>query len=238
MTLLNALLPCFLLSLPAHAADPGPLSARVEAVASPEPGADAVIAYLGRRVIRYGDFSAWLQRMEGPRAKRLRANPDSRAQAVRQFLDLQVLAAKGRLEQVQRTRAFRSQFALAEQQCCVKVLLDEDRPGSDGQKLKAEAEAPTETELQACFADHRERFAIPERFTVRQILVRLKGGLGAKGGGLPEPEARAKLGYIQEALKAGQSFEALARDYSDDPGSRANGGLYQDIPFGRFPRAF
>ena len=196
------------------------------------------IASLGPRPVRYGDFLAWLEAAAGPEAERIGADPDARARALRQFLDLQVLAAKGSREGLQGLQEFKDAFAAMELQLYARMVLDENRPGGDGQRLRAKAAHPAEAELRAYFQAHLEHFATPERFTVRQILVRLKGGLGARGGGLPEAAARAKLAQVQAALRAGRSFADMARMYSDDYASKADGGLYQDIPFGKFPEAF
>ena len=44
---------------------------------------------------------------------------------------------------------------------------------------------------------------------------------------LPVPsddQAKAKIAEIQQRLAKGESFEALAKEFSQDPGSAANGG--------------
>lgn len=194
--------------------------------AQPAPGAGDAIATLGTRTIRYGAFLDWLKANGSGQA--------GRTEALRQFLDLQVLAAKGRQLHLEHTRAFKSLLdALAAQRSAALVL-----EGSAGEKLRAEAGNPPEAEMQAYFQAHSDRFATPERFTARHILVRLKDGLGAHGKGLPEPEARARILHIQELLRSGRRFEELAATYSDDLATKASGGLYQDIPFGQFPEAF
>jgi hypothetical protein len=203
---------------------------------APEPPEAEVIAQLGKKKILYGDFVKWLKLMAGPRAEMLRKNPSSRAQMQKQYLEVQVLAAKGRKDKLQTTPAFKELLAALEQQCYARVLMDEDQPGSPAQKLKAKAENPTDEEVRAYFAANSERYASPEKFTARHILVSLKGKAG--GPEQTEDEAKAKLAKIQEELKAGKKLEDLAKDYSDDPGSKDKGGLYTDVPYGRFVKEF
>jgi len=206
------------------------------AAMAPEPQESEVIAYLGKKKITYGDFTRWLKVMAGPRAEMIRKNPANRAQVEKQYLELQVLAAKGRKEKLQTTPEFKALLAALEQQCYARVLMDEDRPGSPTQKLKAKAENPTEEEVRAYFLANSERYATPEKFTARHILVSLKAMNGGKG--LTEEEAKARLDKIQEELKAGKKLEDLAKDFSDDPGSKDKGGLYTDISYGRFAKEF
>jgi foldase protein PrsA len=215
----------------AHAMPPQP-------AATPEPKASDAIAYLGTRKLTYGDFASWLKVMVGPRAEMIRKTPASRAQALKQYLEIQVLAAKGQKENLQKTKQFQATLAALREQCYARVLLDEDRPGGDGQKLKEQSENPTEAEVKAYFQANSERFSTPERFTARHILVALKGAPGAGDKGYTDDEAKARLAKIQEELKSGKKLEDLTKEYSDDPGSKANGGLYKDIPFGRFAKEF
>jgi hypothetical protein len=213
-----------------------PMPPKAPETAEPKDGDP--IGYLGKRTILYGDFSKWLKVMAGPRADSIRKVPASRNQAMKQYLDLQILSAKGRAEKLQTTPEYKSLLAAMEQQCYARVLMDEDRPGSEGQKLKEKAENPSAEEVQAYFKANMERYATPERFTARHILVSVKGAPGSGDKGLPEAEAKEKVAKIQAELKAGKKFEDLAKEYSDDPGSKNNGGLYKDIPFGRFAKEF
>jgi len=205
---------------------------------SPEPKATDPIATLGTRTITYGDFTAWLKVMAGPRAEPILKSAASRGQAQKQFLELEVLAAKGRKENLQKTRAFKATLAALEMQCYARVLMDDERAGGDLQKIKAKAENPSDAEVRAFFQANSERYATPERFTARHILVGLKGAQGVGDKGLSDAEAQAKAARIEAELKAGKKFEDLAKEYSDDPGSKNNGGLYKDIPYGRFAKEF
>ena len=203
---------------------------------APEPKDDQVLATLGKRTIRYGDFTTWLKLMAGPRADQVRKNPSSRLQAQKQYLDLQVFSAKGRKAKLEATPEFKATLAAVTQQVYAKVLMDEERTGGDAQKLKERAEHPSDLELLAYFKTNSERFAVAEKFSARHILVSLRPVGTAKA--LTEEEAQAKLAKLKDELKAGKKLEDLAKDYSDDPGSKNKGGLYEDIPYGRFAKEF
>jgi hypothetical protein len=243
--MLKTFLPLIALTLAAQTpapTPPSPMSPKPvvmpgkPAATATEPQDGEVIAYLGRKKVHYGDFTKWLKVMAGPRAEMIRKNPANRAQVQKQYLELQVLAAKGRRDKLQATPEFKALLAALEQQCYARVLMDEDRSGSPMQKLKAKAENPTEEEVRAYFTANSERYATPEKFTARHILVSLKSMTGGRGP--TEEEAKAKLAKIQEELKAGKKLEDLAKDFSDDPGSKDKGGLYTDIPYGRFAKEF
>ena len=122
------------------------------------------------------------------------------------------------------------------QQVYAKILMDEERQGGDAQKLKERAEHPSDLELLAYFKANSERFATAEKFSARHILVSLRPVGAAKA--LTEEEAQAKLAKIKAEVKAGKKLEDLAKEYSDDPGSKNKGGLYEDIPYGRFAKEF
>lgn len=77
--------------------------------------------------------------------------------------------------------------------------------------------AVEDNELRAYYEDHKDEYRLPSRFRIRELVL-------AKGA-TPEEQAaaRAKLAEIQAALKAGKSFEELARQSSVSP-SKATGG--------------
>jgi foldase protein PrsA len=67
--------------------------------------------------------------------------------------------------------------------------------------------------------------------TVRHILIAVKDEKKEKDiRTFDEALARAK--EVQAKLKAGGDFDALAKEYSDDPGSKDKGGVYADLDYG------
>lgn len=69
--------------------------------------------------------------------------------------------------------------------------------------------------------------------TVRHILVMTQGKTEAE-----KAEARKKLEGLLARAKAGEDFAELAKQYSEDPGSKDKGGLYEDFGRGLMVKPF
>ena len=71
----------------------------------------------------------------------------------------------------------------------------------------------TEADLLSFYKDNQSRYDVPERVTIRQIVV---------------PD-EARLEQVLTALKEGVDFAAAAKLYSTDPATRETGGLVPDL---------
>jgi peptidyl-prolyl cis-trans isomerase D len=80
----------------------------------------------------------------------------------------------------------------------------------------------TEKDYSDYYTAHQDDFKEPEQADVRHILVKT------------EQEAKD----IKKQLDAGAKFEDLAKKYSQDPGSKDNGGLYKDVTRGKMVPEF
>ena len=89
-------------------------------------------------------------------------------------------------------------------------------------------------ELRALFDADRGSFVTPEKREVSHILVSVPADAGTDAG----EEARAQAAGLRERIAAGESFEDLAREHSDDPGSAAGGGALGFIERGIMDPAF
>jgi peptidyl-prolyl cis-trans isomerase D len=74
--------------------------------------------------------------------------------------------------------------------------------------------------VQQYYNAHQKDYSVPEQVKVRHILIKVPAGADAKADG----EARAKAEDVLKQLKAGGNFAELAGKYSDDPGSKTQGG--------------
>lgn len=95
-------------------------------------------------------------------------------------------------------------------------------------KIKVRARVPvTDAEIRAQYEAKKATFAVPELVTVHHILI----AADANAGPDADAKARAKIEALIKRLGAGEDFAKLARENTDDPTGKENGG--QLPPFGR-----
>lgn len=97
------------------------------------------------------------------------------------------------------------------------------------EQITADLAEPEEAEIKNYYNQHKDQFGSPEQRQVRHILI----GTGNYSGDANRTDVEAKVLALQvvDKLKAGGDFGELAKQYSDDPGSKDNGGQYP--PFGK-----
>ena len=92
----------------------------------------------------------------------------------------------------------------------------------------------SQADLDSYYRQHQDEFRVPESVTVRHILVKTPPpDANGKVDQKQLDAAKAKADDILKQLKAGASFDALAKKDSDDPGSKDKGGLLGPIRRGQ-----
>jgi peptidyl-prolyl cis-trans isomerase C len=97
-------------------------------------------------------------------------------------------------------------------------------------ELKADA---TDEEAKKYYDEHPARFEQPEMVRASHILLSILDSTSNPPTPLPDEKKQAKRKLAEDLLKrarAGEDFAKLAKEYSEDPGSRDKGGEY------KFPR--
>ncbi len=84
----------------------------------------------------------------------------------------------------------------------------------------------TDADVQAYYNAHLDQYKTPEQVKTRHILITVAKGADAK----TDAAAKAKAEDVLKQLKAGGNFADLAKKYSDDPGSKDQGGELPMIP--------
>lgn len=194
---------------------------------------DQVLARLGNHLIKESDFRSFLDKAGTPQQrKQMEASSESLANARKQFLTFTILEAKARKDGFDKTPEYKNQRAVVEAQLLIQALMKRDSPGIQNQ-------TPVKDEdLKAYFDTHQDQFKTPESFNARHILVSVKGSPSASPTALSEDEARAKALQAIKALAEGKGWEAVAKEFSDDPGSKEKGGLYENVTYGSFVPEF
>jgi peptidyl-prolyl cis-trans isomerase D len=94
----------------------------------------------------------------------------------------------------------------------------------------------TDRDIEQYYQDHRDEFLQEEEACAHHILIKVRSG--DSGEGHPEDDARRIAQTLLDRIRAGASFEELARASSEDEGSAANGGDLGCFPAGRMVRQF
>ena len=78
----------------------------------------------------------------------------------------------------------------------------------------------SQQEIQQYFGVHRAEYTVPEQARSRHILIKLAPGADAK----TDAAAKAKAEGLLRQIQGGANFAELAKQNSDDPGSKEKGG--------------
>ncbi|MGA3070357.1 MAG: peptidylprolyl isomerase [Terracidiphilus sp.] len=87
-------------------------------------------------------------------------------------------------------------------------------------QLPGGVQQPTQQEIQQYFNMHRADYSIPEQARSRHILIKVAAGADAA----TDAAAKAKADGILKQIQGGANFAELAKQYSDDTGSKDSGG--------------
>ena len=110
----------------------------------------------------------------------------------------------------------RAQFMTQEKRSYQLLIADEARIGA--------AVEVSENDLRTAYSQNLDRYRSPEKVKVRHILI-------STVGKSPEEtkQLEAKANDVLKQVRAGGDFAALAKQYSEDPGSKDKGGEYEVV---------
>jgi peptidyl-prolyl cis-trans isomerase D len=104
----------------------------------------------------------------------------------------------------------------------------------DASKIPGGKPAVSEAEVQAYYTAHQADYKTDEEVKTRHILIASKTGADAQ----TDAAAKAKAQDVLKQLQAGANFADLAKKYSDDPGSKDQGGELPLIPTAQLDPAY
>jgi peptidyl-prolyl cis-trans isomerase D len=96
----------------------------------------------------------------------------------------------------------------------------------DASKTPGGKATVSDAEAQAYYNAHLAQYKTEEQVKTRHILIASKAGADAK----TDAAAKAKAEDVLKQVQAGGKFAELAKKYSDDPGSKDNGGELMLMP--------
>jgi peptidyl-prolyl cis-trans isomerase D len=90
----------------------------------------------------------------------------------------------------------------------------------DASKTPGGKAAVSDSDVQAYYSGHAAQYKTEEQVKTRHILIASKAGADAA----TDAAAKAKAQDVLKQVQAGGNFAALAKKYSDDPGTKDKGG--------------
>lgn len=212
--LLAALTPAMLASaVPASGQQPAP-AVPVAAAPAAAPDADVVLAENAQTRLTRADYEADLQRLQPQLREEFASDKKRLAAYLTNLLVVKTLAADARRDGVE-----------SDPQIQRRIALDVDRVLADGQLRRLEQiagrefdakSAEFEVKAKEVYLVNKDTFRVPEEIKASQILFDTRQRK-------PE-EALALANETRKRLLAGADFAATAREVSDDPSAKANGG--------------
>jgi len=230
------LLPVLTLALAAQtptAPKPAAKPAAKPAVKPMAPPRDTILARINGKPVFESEFMTFLDMAYNPQQRmQIGMVEGAMTQVQEQYLQTRLFEAKARKDGLDKGTAFTRKRAMLETDILVRALFERD-----GEKLQQKIQV-SDSDVKAFYDNNPDKFKSPETFNARHILVSSKESPAPDAKPLGEEEIKAKLAKVQEALKSGKAFDAVAKEFSDDPGSKDNGGLYENISFGSFVPEF
>ena len=197
------------------------------AAAAPKPE-DVILAKVDGDLITEGDFQAAFRLLGQQEQMSILMVQGGKDEFVKRMAESKLLSAKAKRLELDKTSSYQRALDRAKDDLLAREFLTKEGEGLQKKLVVSEAD------VKAYYDRHADKFKQPDLVSVRHILVSVKQGEGQPG--VSDAEAKARIAKIQAELKKGAKFDALAKKYSDDPGSKENGGLYADAdPSGWVP---
>ena len=241
----SLLFPLMTLTLAAQTPAPAPEPATAPATAAPKPVVkpatpakpeapkDKVLARINGKPVLESEFLMFLEMAYNPQQRmQMGMVEGAMEQAQEQYLRTRLLDAKARKDGLDKGPAFAKKRAMMEMDILVRALFDRE-----GAKLQEKIKV-SDADVKTFFDKHPDKFKSQETFNARHILISSKESPAPDAKELSEDEVKTKVAKAQEALKGGKKFEDVVKEFSDDPGSKEKGGLYENIAFGSFVPEF
>ena len=169
-----------------------------------------VIAVWGKHKITDRELEARIASLP-PETRQQLSSPEMVREFLESLVQVQIAAAEARSQKLDKDKA----VAMRLRDMADSVLVQEYLT----RKINA-MKGPTDKDVEAYFKSHASEFVVPDLAKAQHILLRVD----PKAQSEQWKAAEAKAEGILKELAAGADFGKLAEKYSEDPGSKAQGG--------------
>jgi len=187
-----------------------------------KPKEDKILGRVGRNLYRESDFLDFLPMLVQPaQLEQVKNNAAMHKQYQKSFLESMLILNKALKDGVDKSPDYNAKLARL-----TKTLLMQELVAKypDLQKTPT----PTEEQVKAYYEENKNKFKARDTATARHILVAVRNN-ESETDKLTAEDAKAKIEKVKAELIRGKSWEDAAKEFSDDPGSKGNGGRYENF---------
>jgi len=169
-----------------------------------------ILVTVGSESLNQGQFNMMVDNMPPQLQMMLKSQPELRTNMLGKWAEFSILAQEASASGIGDDAEVQQKI----QELSNRILVEEYIKKNTGQ-----AEVNAEM-VKAYYNDNAEQFSRSEEVQAQHILITV----GKEAGAEDQAKAKKTILSIQQQLKDGKDFAALAKEFSDDPGSGANGG--------------
>ncbi|WP_022852676.1 peptidylprolyl isomerase [Thermodesulfatator atlanticus] len=174
---------------------------------------DEVLAEVGPYKLTKKEFEAQLEAAP-PQIKMIIAHqPELKKELVKRWVEISLFALGAQKAGLDKDPVVKRQIEEATKQILAQAYLEKEVLGKVKQQV-------SDKELRAYYEKHKDKFQEPEQVRARHILIAVPQNASKK----EVEKARKKAEEIRQKLLKGADFAKLAKEYSDDPGTKEKGG--------------
>jgi len=193
------------------------------AQAASAPTENKVIGRVGNVIYRESDFYQYLPLIyQEAQLEQVMRSPELQIEAQKSFLEAMVLVNHAKKEGIDKSPEFQSKLAGVISSLMIHEYINKNTP------MLQRLSTPTEEQLLAHYEENKSSFMGQDTASARHILVAVRSN-DSETDKPTDEEAKAKVLQIKEELAGGKDWQEAAKEYSNDPGSSDNGGLYENF---------
>jgi parvulin-like peptidyl-prolyl isomerase len=172
---------------------------------------DPVLGKAGDHLVKKSDVDRLLAYYPLETQSRLQENPAEMQTLVKRMLEVKIIADVARREKFDQIPQIKKQLDYMADDFLSKEYLA---------RVVMKKDTVSETDLKEFYRQNKKQLGMPEQVWARHILFKVDPA----GSKAEKDEARERAKGVLKRAKEGENFEKLARAYSDDESSKANGG--------------
>jgi parvulin-like peptidyl-prolyl isomerase len=186
---------------------------------------DSILGKAGDYVVKKSDVDRMLAYYPQETQSRLQENPAEMQTLVKRMLEVKIIADVARKENFDQIPHIKKQLDYVADDFLSKEYLA---------RVVSKNVTVSEADLKKYYDQNKKQLGVPEQVWARHILFKVDPAASEQ----EKNKARKRAEVVLKRAKGGEDFEKLARAYSDDESSKANGGDLGYFTRGRTVQGF